>query len=143
MHVYPASPACLHITAALPIICTCSSMVARVRDRLLLGAVRGAYRTCWRGQTSVLAPFLDVPPEVDVNVHPAKTEVRFRDPALVRGMIVSGLNSASMRLGLRSGAGPIVMPCLPGDRNPSPTPIGSLQFFDGRMEPVNDGMIGA
>jgi DNA mismatch repair protein MutL len=67
-----------------------------VRDRLLIGAIRGAYAEMMpRDRHAVVALFLDVPPsEVDVNVHPAKTEVRFRDPALVRGMIVSGLRRA-------------------------------------------------
>ncbi len=67
-----------------------------VRDRLLMGAIRGAYAEMMpRDRHAVVALFLDVPPsEVDVNVHPAKTEVRFRDPALVRGMIVSGLRRA-------------------------------------------------
>jgi len=73
-----------------------------VKDRLLLGAVRGAYRDLLaRDRHPVLALFLDVPFDfVDVNVHPAKTEVRFRDPALVRGLIVSGLRHA-----LDSGSG--------------------------------------
>ena len=67
-----------------------------VRDRLLMGAIRGAYAEMMpRDRHAVVALFLDVPAgEVDVNVHPAKTEVRFRDVALVRGLIVSGLRRA-------------------------------------------------
>ncbi len=67
-----------------------------VKDRLLTGAVRGAYADMLaRDRHAVLALFLDLPPEeVDVNVHPAKTEVRFRDSAAVRGFIVSGLREA-------------------------------------------------
>ncbi len=75
-----------------------------VKDRLLVGAVRGAYAEMLaRDRHAVVALFLDLPPsEVDVNVHPAKTEVRFRDPALVRGMIVSGLRHALDSAGLRA-----------------------------------------
>ncbi len=75
-----------------------------VKDRLLIGAVRGAYAEMLaRDRHAVVALFLDLPPtEVDVNVHPAKTEVRFREPALIRGMIVSGLRHALDQSGFRS-----------------------------------------
>ena len=75
-----------------------------VKDRLLVGAVRGAYaERLARDRHAVVALFLDVPAsEVDVNVHPAKTEVRFREPALVRGLVVSGLRQALDGGGFRS-----------------------------------------
>ena len=79
-----------------------------VKDRLLVGAVRGAYADMLaRDRHAVLALFLDIPPqEVDVNVHPAKTEVRFRDPAFVRGFIVSGLRHALEGEGRRTAQAP-------------------------------------
>ncbi|MBX9797737.1 DNA mismatch repair endonuclease MutL [Sphingomonas sp.] len=79
-----------------------------VKDRLLAGAVRGAYADVLaRDRHAVVALFLEVPgSEVDVNVHPAKTEVRFRDPALVRGLIVSGLKRALDAAGHRSAQAP-------------------------------------
>ena len=75
-----------------------------VKDRLLIGAVRGAYAEMLaRDRHAVVALFVDLPPtEVDVNVHPAKTKVRFREPALVRGMIVSGLRHALDQSGFRA-----------------------------------------
>jgi DNA mismatch repair protein MutL len=79
-----------------------------VKDRLLTGAVRGAYADMLaRDRHAVLALFLDLPPEeVDVNVHPAKTEVRFRDAQGVRGFIVSGLRQALASGDRRSAQGP-------------------------------------
>ncbi len=74
-----------------------------VRDRLMIGAVRGAYADLLaRDRHPVLALFLTVPPDaVDVNVHPAKTEVRFHDPAMVRSLIVGGLRQALDDAGAR------------------------------------------
>lgn len=79
-----------------------------VKDRLLVGAVRGAYADMLaRDRHAVLALFLELPPQdVDVNVHPAKTEVRFRDSAGVRGFIVSGLRQALATGDRRSAQGP-------------------------------------
>ena len=69
-----------------------------VRDRQWLGAVRAAYGdTLPRGRHPVVVLFLDVPPsDLDVNVHPAKTEVRFRDAAFIRGLVIGALQSALM-----------------------------------------------
>jgi DNA mismatch repair protein MutL len=77
-----------------------------VKDRLLVGALRAAYRDLIaRDRHPIAALFLDVPLEdVDVNVHPAKTEVRFRDPGSVRGLIVGGLRRALDEESQRSAA---------------------------------------
>jgi DNA mismatch repair protein MutL len=75
-----------------------------VRDKLLHGAVRGAYQDFLaRDRHAVTALYLDLPmTHVDVNVHPAKTEVRFRNPGLVRGLIVSALRHALAGAGHRA-----------------------------------------
>jgi DNA mismatch repair protein MutL len=75
-----------------------------VKDKLIVGAVRAAYQDLLaRDRHPVAALFLDLPPsEVDVNVHPAKTEVRFRDAALVRGLIVGALSHALAGAGHRT-----------------------------------------
>ncbi|MBA3512045.1 DNA mismatch repair endonuclease MutL [Sphingomonas sp.] len=77
-----------------------------VKDRVLVGALRAAYRDLIaRDRHPVAALFLAVPLEdVDVNVHPAKTEVRFRDPSAVRGLIIGGLRRALDDAGHRSAA---------------------------------------
>src|SRR3954471_5823419 len=79
-----------------------------VKDRLLIGAVRAAYQDLLaRDRHPVVALFIDLPgEEVDVNVHPAKTEVRFRDPGNIRGLIVGGLRHALDEAGFRSAQRP-------------------------------------
>ncbi len=74
-----------------------------VRDRLLVGALRGAYaERLPAGRHALAALFLQLPPaDVDVNVHPAKTEVRFREPARIRGSLVSAVRGALEAAGIR------------------------------------------
>ena len=82
-----------------------------VQDRQLTGALRAAYRDVLAsGRHPYVALFVECAPElVDVNVHPAKREVRFRDPALVRGLIVralrEGLDAAAHRAAAGTGGG--------------------------------------
>jgi DNA mismatch repair protein MutL len=75
-----------------------------VRDPLLRGAARAAYQDVLaRDRHPVLALFIEMDPHlVDVNVHPAKTEVRFRDPGLVRGLVIGALRHALGASGVAS-----------------------------------------
>jgi DNA mismatch repair protein MutL len=101
-----------------------------VKDRLLIGSVRAAYQDLLaRDRHPVLALFIELPgEEVDVNVHPAKTEVRFREAGLVRGLIVGGLRAALDGAGFRSAQRTSVASLGAWQSeplNPSPSGVGS------------------
>ena len=117
-----------------------------VKDRLLIGAVRAAYQDLLaRDRHPVLALFIDLPgDEVDVNVHPAKTEVRFRDPGGIRGLIVGGLRHALDEAGHRSAQRPSASALgnwqpepLRSPSFPAPTP-GQANWLAPRETSVRD-----
>jgi DNA mismatch repair protein MutL len=97
-----------------------------VSDRLLLGAVRGGYQDLLAADRHpVVVLFLDLPPaEVDVNVHPMKAEVRFRDPARVRGLIVAAIRQALAAAG-HATATTVALPLTPRAPDAPPGDAGT------------------
>jgi DNA mismatch repair protein MutL len=109
-----------------------------VRDKLLAGTVRAAYGDLVpHGRYPRLALFLSIPPgEVDVNVHPAKTELRFRDPNGVRSLLIGALREALGRAGHRATASlsQRLARMVQGDR-PMPGPAYALRHNPARGGP--------
>ncbi len=115
-----------------------------VRDKLVSGALRAAFLDYLpRERHGAAALFLELDArEVDVNVHPAKAEVRFRDAALVRGLVVGAIKRA-LEGALRRAAAPASAPTLAALRAPAWTPTprpAPPQRWDWRASPASPGL---
>ncbi|MGA9659783.1 MAG: DNA mismatch repair endonuclease MutL [Asticcacaulis sp.] len=111
-----------------------------VRDKLLAGALRGAYADFLaRDRHPLAALFVEIDPQdLDVNVHPAKTEVRFRDPNMVRGLIIGALKHALASAGHRAST-TVAHSALSGFRTDSQPLLGLNRTYN----PVSASQIAA
>ncbi|MFZ1108150.1 MAG: DNA mismatch repair endonuclease MutL [Rhodomicrobium sp.] len=110
-----------------------------VKDRLLLSAIRAAYQdTIPRGRHPLAVLFLTLPAEeVDVNVHPAKAEVRFREASLIRGFVISALNET---LRVAASALPAARP-LAGELGPAPQAQPGFHQYRAPLRPASPPLL--